>query len=341
MELELLDAIRNVSESFPEVSGKYELELTKIAAKISDNSLLENLEDSFVKVNQTDNNFAYAIFFVVVTKIRHNDDFEGLRKQFDTHGVLFSNHPTFSHLQLLMETSDISIINSSSLMQRAYKDTEKIPNNAGVLHFFAELVAKIYERENESEQKDIKELWYEKAIQAIDKAIELEIEYAKYYSTKARLLSIDNKFDEAIRLSDKAINLENSDRTDYSVRIGSYQYFKTRINFQREKYLLVTENDAIKSKVDSLLKKVDASTVKNLEFLGFFSGVIALIVATVQVSISMPIHDASKLILVLVGALLIGFTGFSFSLGEQRINSPRIIMPIVIGVAMLCTGILL
>ena len=226
-EQQIKEFLKNLPD---EKTRDYELSITRAIGSYSggDSKHLSELLESLVADNQEEH-IAYNAFYSLNVLYRRKKDFFLLQDLFDVYGNRFSKHITFDHLKALFDIESDSLYDYTQLLNNTYKDSQFFSDNAGFVHLFADVFASIYERGGIKDVDAFLQEWYEPALTAVNNAIALDPLYAKYYCTKARILSISRQYQEAIQLVNQAIALEDSNRNDYALRISNYQYFKMLI----------------------------------------------------------------------------------------------------------------
>ena len=217
-----------LSNLHDELSREYELSLTKLTGQLdpisSEAMLLELIEKNLPE--QTRDNAFYCLSILY----RRQKDYFKLKELLDKYKYdIFDLHPSFSHLESLYDLESDSLYDYDKMLRNTYRDALDAPNNAGFVHLFADAFATIYEKGGIHNKDAFLEKWYQRANTEVDNAIRLDPSYAKYYCTKARILRIKGDFGGANLCIDKAISMESSDRSDYPLRIGNYQYHKMLI----------------------------------------------------------------------------------------------------------------
>lgn len=243
------------------------------------------------------------------------------------------------------DRADLSEALSSALRCiEIYKSDQKYdPNYPGIYHNFSELV--FYA--SELGDKDSFEKNFEKATECIEEAKNINPKFAKYYYTQGRLLMAKSRYvtieeaerlyDKAEKLFEKAIDLEDSSREGYAIKIVDYETALLRCKTERrlkdidfalnEAKTHQKKNQEIQEKTESLV--ADSKTLKEelesqkretLELLGFFSGIISLIVVTSQVVLNLDMLSAAVIMLLFLGTMIIAFSFFHFVVlnGERR-----------------------
>lgn len=240
-----------------------------------------------------------------------------------------------------------------------YKSDERYNSNyPGIYHNFCELVFYASELgDKESFQANL-----ELAKEYIEVAKNINPKYAKYYYTQGRLLmaqcryetpEVSSKiYDRAERLFNRAIDMEDSSRDGYAIKIVDYETALLRCKTERRlkdidmALVEAKENQAknieIQKKTENLVK--DSKTLKEelesqkketLELLGFFSGIISLIVVTVQVVLNLDMVSAAVIMLLFLGTMILAFSFFHFViLNGTRQATRSIVLFIILGVVL-------
>ncbi len=210
-----------------EKAREYELSLTKLAARFSGEEaqamLLEVISGDYSE------KVRYHAFYCLNIIYRHSKDYPKLKELLETHRDQFDWHITFDHLEALYNIESDAMYDYTEILKQTHKDAEYLDDNAGFVHLFADVFATIYEKGGLHDKEQYVNDWYDRAMDAVNRAIALDVSYAKYYCTKARILCIKKDYSQALFNIDKAIGLENSARSDYALRIGMYQYHKIMI----------------------------------------------------------------------------------------------------------------
>ena len=121
-----------------------------------------------------------------------------------------------------------------------------MPEHSGAWHLLADLAARYYEENPRTNKASLnQEEWFNMGFIAVQKAIELEDSYAKFYSTRARLYSLIGEYDKALKDIKIAIDKEDSSNIDYSMRISTYLSQKMRIESEKQRSLIDQRRDEI------------------------------------------------------------------------------------------------
>lgn len=216
-------------ESLPdEKLREYEVSLTSKA-----NTMLSvQGQESLLHIidSQQSDRVRYNAFYCLNIVYRHNKDFAKLHDLIERHRGDFEGHVTFDHLDALYNIESDAMYDYNELLQKTSKNARLINDNAGFVHMFADTFSTIYETGGLHDKGKYVAEWGEQALAAVNRAIELDSKYAKYYCTKARILCILGEFSQATMNVNHAISCENSARGDYALRISTYQYYKMLIH---------------------------------------------------------------------------------------------------------------
>lgn len=226
----------NFLNGLPEEDKRdFELSLTQFAKKFN-NPENKDLIDHLLKILEEDHSdkIRYYAFYCLNIIYRYKRDFYKLNDLYEKYEKEFEWHPTFKHLKVLFQIESESMYDFDEVLNDTFRDSMFLSKNAGFVHLFPVVFAKIYESGGLSNPEAFLNKWLDRALKAADLAIKLDSNYAVYYQTKGRVLAINNDFDEAIQYINKAISLEDSERSDYPLRISEYQYHKLRIQVDKK-----------------------------------------------------------------------------------------------------------
>lgn len=208
----------------------YEVKLTEFAVnnnhEIMRNNLIEIMEEVF------SDKVCYNAFYCLNIMYRRTKDYPKLNSLIEGNANRFKKHITYQHLYTLYCIESDSIYDYGEILRSTYNDSKVFKDNAGFVHLFADVFATIFEKGGICDVNKFISDWYEEALHAVNKAIEMDPLYAKYYCTKARILCTNKEFDQAEYYINYAIGYEDSQRSDYILRIQSYQYYKIMIKMQ-------------------------------------------------------------------------------------------------------------
>lgn len=210
----------------------------------------------------------------------------------------------------------------------------------GTLHLYTDLFISIIEAKDKMKDKISDK--YDTALNYLEKAINIE-QYPKFFCTKARLYSYKQAYREAFININKAISKEDASKEHYETKIVEYTFVKNLIilkktqsevmiklneyevmmNEQNEKYLqqnnkleqqkeeLEQQKLLLIQKTEEVDNKLSDTIVRNVEIIGFFTGIISFVIASVQMAMQLSFLESAALIIVLLGAWIISYCCFS------------------------------
>ena len=291
---------------------------------------------------------AFGAFAVAVNFERLSKNVTAEKKLLDDYKAYFAkDHVFFLHLELLygmdlvdgMDMKDPQnaeflkdLLNKAKINSENLAGNSAATGNYGGYHAFAELTAHLFETAMDSLRPfltDPKSKWLEHARDAANMAIASNRTYAKYYCTYARVLAQLKEWDEAIFYVSQAIDLEDSTRSNYAIRIGDYTSYRQQFRAQQ---MILAQKAALDAKVQDVSQQMDnqeknmsdrmeaqekETMAKNMEFLGLFSGIVSFTIGSLTLASNFQAADAIKiagLIVVLLGALLCVFSAFGMIL---------------------------
>lgn len=204
------------------------------------------------------------------------------------------------------------------------------PDNVGALHSLASalyLSAQAADFKAPDCDKKVGE-----ALELVDEAICIE-GYAKFYSTKAQILSAKGLPDLASDAIREAIEREDSRKKDYHLRLSDYFSVRSQIEL-RKRIREATEY------ADATIKAaLDDARRSNLEILSFFIAAVSFIIAGINITVKLPAADVAGLIFILSAAMLISVSGFALFYGGYGAKR-RFSVVFAIGLLMAGAGLL-
>lgn len=217
----------------------------------------------------------------------------------------------------------------------------ELPDNYPLVHGFAHNIVHGIEQ-NLVQEEDEQELAAE-AIEKLDPVLERIPEHGKVHATLARALAIDGQFDRAIRELDKAIENEDSAQTDYAERISHYYFHKTRIQLAQHQQEVRKDVEEAKSEVQDSVEeaeqKVDNIQGQLIQFIGFFTGLLAIVFTSTEIALSLPPDAAARIILIMISGLICAFASLGLLLPVSH-GGRRFEGVLAMGVAGLFIGII-
>ena len=221
---------RFLRELGPETDRSFETDITGFANRNNTAGVRSFLRDY---ISREDDSTAYPAFFLLQLMLRQMKEYEQMREVFDEFGSRFSSFRSYSHVWVLYLIECGENFDEEEALSQSWTDCVEFPDNAGFIHLFADVYATVCERADPEKRLAIARKWGLRAERMIDKALRLDPNYAKFYSTKARILALEKKYPEAERSIGMAIDKEISSRRDYPIRLMNYQYYRIMIQMDK------------------------------------------------------------------------------------------------------------
>lgn len=291
-------------------------------------------------INNNDDHISFSAFYGLVVYFRRYKIFSELEKIVGTYGNHFDSKPLFNVAMCTIYRNKGSELDLQLALEYATRALERCNNHQGILQTYADTVAYILEQ-----GYNISSEILEKAIHCVNKAIIIDANYPKYYCTIGRLLIYKNEYIQAKHYILKAIDLEDSTQTDYAIRIADYQNYLQRCYTNESIYKINISVENALNKItetkSSVEEQIEKEKITYLQFLGFFTAIISFILTTIQLSINFEVIEASALIIMLLGVLIIAMTMFSILTGIKKIPSGLFFILIIMGILCLGFGIII
>ncbi len=333
-----------------EKERKFEKDIVTICMVENQNKDLPKWAEDLAK-NDSYDKVAFAAFCVLCNIARRTCNRSDERKLISVYEGKFRHHVFFNHLKLLSLLDDDFIKSDyDRIVNLAYENTKNIPENAGIQHALADTVATLFEDAEFDVEKDMgiewRTKWLKIGMEAVEKAILIESTYAKFYCTKARLLSLSGNHRDALIFINKAIDDEESNKADYALRIGNYRMHLQKINNRHLNELTKSQIQAEMEKQQKVfIDEVNKSKNKSIEFIGLFAGIISFTIGGIDIALALEdfsVVSIAGLLVVLMGALLGVYAGFGVILhGFEKKESIRNYIVFAMGLILIAGGIFL
>lgn len=151
----------------------------------------------------------------------------------------------------------------------------------------------------------------EEASEHIEIALSLQPNHPKALSIRAKILANQDRFQSAYDDIDRAIDLEDSSRLDYPIRIMDHQMAKLEITILDHSNRLERAQEAVSEEIGSSRRSL-------LETLGLLAAVIAFLTTSAAIGSSLPFQEAVRFSIVSAGAILLVFVGFSLLISRSQ-----------------------
>lgn len=333
----------------------YEKSIVKLS-QAHEQDVVQRVLSGFLE-SQAEEPLRYAAYCTLHSLHRRMRDKEKLRVLRAKYENVFDRHPSALHFRLLSYVDLGEVIDGEAVLLQAKKSVEKMQGSAGAEHLLADLVVRYFREDPRRAKGQQADMWVEEGLSAVERAIAAE-KYAKFYYTKARLLTLKGRYKEALADLQTAQDREDSRRTDYVLRMATYLAEINRIeDLQRSSQMeeelarhaseLAQKQEAAEARIKAQMIRLDESSVKNLEFLGLFAGVISFTIGGISIvsnASDFSFLGAAGLLVVLMGTLLEVFCGFGVilhGLGQEDGNWRRNLAVCVFGVIMIAAGLYL
>lgn len=310
-----------------------------IVELISKNDAIEYEVKKELENDEIEHEVAYKAFFLLCTIYRRRKDISLYGEMFKKWGYNFENEDTYGFLKAMYLVQTGVANNIKQAAEQCMKSLRKIQDNVGIKHCFCEIIAEGFEEKVFNFDNDTDKKRFEEAYNIIyDVMYNNEQDYAKFYCTYGRILALNGDFQEAKIQLRRAIDKEDSSKRDYSLRIGEYTKHLMMISSNQQTKEIDDNIKKCSAEINKFSEKIDDSLIKNLEFLGFFAGLVSFIIASVQIIAAQNLNDGIKLILVLGGVLMMVISSFSIILNGKR-GQIRSIIVFLMGLITIVLGV--
>lgn len=286
--------------------------------------------------------YQFYIFYILCRLHQNLDDYEGSRKLAKRYKPTFQEFPYYGKIISLsyVNSDDPDIL--SNALDNAFDYSRDNPQYPDLHEVVAEVIVILIESDlqytgpNENLPTDRQKL-IRLGKSEIDRALEWENVPAEYFVVKAKIESLNEEYDEAKNSILRALSELSRSRTRYSDLRAEFGRVKNSIETRRQQSRLRNRTDEISSSIDSIESKIrkskdDIDDLRDevdeirqdfqrtfLEFLGFFSAIIAAIVITGQIALEIENpQQTGRLIIISYGGLLFAFGGFAAMLGSTQ-----------------------
>jgi tetratricopeptide (TPR) repeat protein len=306
-------------DNLPETETRaWELNLTRLVERVPgiEQTFQDIIDDDGFNTDSSDDSIRFAAFFGYCTFLRRQKNITEFEDALTTHQE-FSDHPMYYHLRALFLKRRGRRGDFSDAIENARKAATNLDGHAGVEHSLASSIIFAIEEDIEEKTDELLDLAEESIKNALRNS-----DYPKFYATQGRLLALQGEYERAKKSVRTAMDKEDISKQDYPIRISEYQQTLSRI-------YLHEISEAHEQRIDEAIDKIDQAQDKSekmledlqtrtLQFLGFFAALLAVIVTSVQITVSFAAVQAAQLILILVGGLLCSFSGLSFILPHKK-----------------------
>ena len=301
---------------------------------------IEKATKPLIEAYKENKKLAYAAFYALCSFYRRKGNENQMSALLNQYREVFNDCPSYEFLDLMcqkmLKPNDWSILAWADRIC----EVDRMGKNYGVLHCYAEYVAEACENKPDRVQYFIK-VYMGTALARIMEAIKCDPDYAKFYITRARLYNILAIYGE----EEEREAYFSQGQTDVRDAIAKETNKDRQMEFRVRGVVLQSEyyekvlGRGLTEQREELERMQRESSVKNLEFLSFFSAVIGLLIAGTQMVLNMAFLQAVGVLIALTGCLLTAFGALGFILhsDEQRLKVNKTI--VIIGIVVLAVAI--
>jgi len=325
---------------------EHELCLLEIIEKVEDveEKLRDIIQKSDFPSSIDGEQVKKSAFFAIALKLIRSSDKSELRDHLSDHEQDYGEEPLFLYLKSRQLQRSGRPTDLREAVQISESCIEPLDGHAGVHHNYARSVA--LAEEDDISLSDDSDKFINKAYSEIKRAIDIYPSCAEFYCTKGRLLFLKSgDHTEARRLIKKAMDQENSTRSDYALMMSEYQYYLSRVDSRAYDNEL---DDRVEQAIDDIetteertKQRIESYQTRMLQFLGFFAALLGVVVGSTEILTSVSVYNSPVLILFLTGSLLIAFAGFGTILPHDEIPIWRALGTAVSGFMLIVGGILI
>lgn len=308
-----IEYLSTLVEEHEETSQPYHLEIRRLpsrpgmdtlSAKTFTEVLKEIAEDEEQRIEPKVRTAALATWMTFLLRWR---DYKHFRDVFDTYHNIFQEFD--SPLKSLYQgMRDLSQVSSKGDRQQAVESAKAamkaMPDMPGALNLYAEAMA------ISGERGDVTGEDLDQAMSAIEKAIDIDPVYAKYYANRARILALKKRYEESYRDIEKAIEMETSEYDEYLLRISYYESIRTFTQLEERSSEIEHQAKEMKHEQERAQKQLTSMRGETLTLLGLLAAVIAFVIASVQLMANLHSAEAGVLMTFMAGLILVVFGAF-------------------------------
>ena len=305
-------------------------------AKTQRNFLYSLLDGNLPIYHENPASLRFTAFVALCIYMRRLKDISKHQALFEKYGHDFVSFKLYPHLCSMMYRELRTMDSFYSAIEFAQEAIIRLPEQEGVLHNFAESVIVAAE-----EGLELEPSYLVRAEQELRKAMFISPRYPKFHCTKGRLLDLKKRYKEAAESILNAIDLEDSSKPDYILRINDYQNYLANVrNDQLHAKMEESINELTSSK-EKLEESLENAKTENLQMLGFFVAIITFTIGSFNIVKQDYIMDTVFLLFVLTGCLIISYVAFTILFSNNHTNKWKVVGGLSIGLMLLCLGFII
>jgi tetratricopeptide (TPR) repeat protein len=286
---------------------------------------------------------AFNAFYVLLARHRRALDGSRFRTAYLRHAARFASVPMRALLESDLALLDPTGPNLGAALRHAASALAAYPDNLALVAHHSRVLAEYGWSGAEVAEGELRA-----ALAQAERAVEISPEQPRYRAVRAQLAALSGDFDTALTSIQRAMDLEDSARSGYAVRIVEYHRIRADIVLRREtqdiRRGLRETADRLEASMKARVEQVSQETraheqaeitrlrSETLGSLGLLAAVIAFIVTSTQIAQDQPLREALRLLAGLAGMLTLVFTAFGAVFGVGR--HARLMLPALLGAAL-------
>ncbi|MGV2939667.1 tetratricopeptide repeat protein [Mesobacillus sp. LC4] len=284
-------------------------------------------------IHENEMHIRFVAFLALCISFRRLKETSKYEAIINHYGDLFSTFELYPHFCSMMYKEKKNEESYQSAILYAEEAVIRLPSQEGVLHNYAETIVIALE-----EGYGINSNLLEKAEELLNRAISLSPKYAKFHYTKGRILSLKKQYKRANEAILKAIDLEDSSKKDYVLRINEYQTQLAAIRNQQLNAKLEESIQDLQASKEAMSESLEKSKTENLQMLGFFVAIITFTIGSFNLTKQESVMDTVFLLFILSGCLTISYVAFSVLFSDIKKNRTKILYAFLLGALLIGLG---
>lgn len=298
-----------------------------------------------------------AFYMLIRTSLEDTSDFFTLQENLNEFEGVFSDRPIYRYLRSEVYLRGFKTDHYRTAISSVDSIIDDSCTNPRFYSTFAQGVAYFY-YSGPTEPLNIQTLPDERSevLSVADaysqKAVTLSPDDSEFHATRSEILELRGDFSAAEEAINRALELhpeeedsEAGDAYNYYEQLHSLR--ETRRNAERADRALEearSELEEFKSSTEKLenelKERMERFRNQTLRSIGFFAGLIAVVVTSAQSIFStQSVAEASRVSLVLTGGLVVAFSGLGVVLSEEN-NWVRLVIVAILGILLIGVGLL-
>lgn len=320
----------------PMEQRKYETDIANWCLekpKLKSEFLYRLLDNEITFYHENPDSVLFTAFVALCTYLRRLKDSSKYQALIEKYGDRFVSFKLYPHFCSMMYKELRTDDGYHSAILYASQAIDKLPEQEGILHNFAETVIEATE-----EKVELDPSYLAKAEQVLKKAMSLSPKYPKFHCTKGRLLAIKKDYKTAAESILKAIDLEDSSKHDYVLRINDYQNYLAKIRNEQLQTKMEESIQKLTASKETLEKSLENAKTENLQMLGFFVAIITFTLGSFNIVKQDKIMDSVFLLFILTGCLIISYVAFTVLFSNNQNSKGKILIASALGLLLLGSG---